>query len=155
MTWSDFWALIDTLHGQASHAGCRRLAQELSHRPVPEITGFAERLAEALYRLDQEKFGLLPVADMTTRDGAPFPQSGDCFLYARCAVVAAGRAVYESVFFDESKFAPFTATTYDGEWLLYVPDDAYELATGEEWHRLTRYDFESYSNSDGWPHLQS
>jgi hypothetical protein len=91
---------------------------------------------------------------MTTRDGGPFPQSGDVFLYARCAVVAAGPAVYESVFFDESKFAPFTTTAYDGEWLLSVPDDAYQLATGKEWDRLTRYDVESYSNPDGWPHLR-
>ncbi|MEU6495307.1 DUF4240 domain-containing protein [Streptomyces sp. NPDC046984] len=60
MTWSDFWALIDTLHGEASDTGCQRLAQELATRPVPEISGFAERLSEALYRLDQEKFGLLP-----------------------------------------------------------------------------------------------
>ncbi|MFJ8720200.1 DUF4240 domain-containing protein [Streptomyces sp. NPDC093269] len=155
MTWSDFWALIDTLHGEASDPGCHRLAQELATRPVPEIIGFAERLSEALYRLDQEKFGLLPVADMTDRDGSPFPQSGDHFLYARCAVVAAGRAVYEAVFFDASKFAPFTDTTYDGEWLLYVPDQAYEMATGQEWHRSTRYCFESFSNRDGWSHLQS
>lgn len=155
MTWAEFWALIETLQGTAGEAGCRRLAERLGTRPVPEIAGFADRLSEALYRLDQEKFGLLPVADMTDRDGGPFPQSADVFLYSRCAVVAAGRAVWEAVFFDVSKFAPFTAPRYDGEWLLYVPDQAYELATGKEWERrLTRYNFESYSNPDGWPHLQ-
>ncbi|MFD4582895.1 DUF4240 domain-containing protein [Streptomyces sp. NPDC087659] len=155
MTWADFWALIDTLNGRANETGCQRLAEELGSRPVSDIQGFAERLAEALYRLDQEKFGLLPVVDLTTPDGGPFPQSGDVFLYTRCAVVAAGQSVWESVFFDVAKFAPFTASEYDGESLLYVPDQAYELATGQEWQRQTRYCFESYSNRDGWPHLRA
>ncbi|MET7757050.1 DUF4240 domain-containing protein [Streptomyces sp. NPDC005389] len=108
-----------------------------------------------LYRLDQEKFGSLPVVDLTLRDGGPFPQSADVFLYARCSVVAAGQAVWESVFFDITKFTRYTSTEYDGEWLLYVPDRAYELATGEAWDRPTRYCFESYSNRDGWPYLRS
>ncbi|MFJ3517877.1 MULTISPECIES: DUF4240 domain-containing protein [unclassified Streptomyces] len=153
MTWADFWALIGTLNGEATQMGCRRLAEELSRRSVPDIIGFAERHAEALYRLDQEKFGTLPVTDLSDRDGRPFPQSADQFLYARCAVVAAGQAVWEGVFFDADKFAPYTSTKYDGEWLLYVPDQAYELATGEERHRATRYSFETFSNRDGWPHL--
>lgn len=53
-------------------------------------------------------------------------------------MVAAGRAVWEDVFFDVDKFAPFTSTRYDGEWLLYVPDQAYEQVTGQEWDRSTR-----------------
>ncbi|MFI6944313.1 DUF4240 domain-containing protein [Streptomyces sp. NPDC050418] len=155
MTWADFWSLIDTLGGKADEPACARLVADLSRRPVPEIEGFAERLAEALYRLDQEKFGTLPVADLTLPDGAPFPQSADVFLYTRCAVVAAGRSVWESVFFDVDRFAPYTASEYDGESLLYVPDQAYELATGREWQRQTRYCYESYSNPDGWPHLRT
>ncbi|WP_030688100.1 DUF4240 domain-containing protein [Streptomyces globisporus] len=155
MTWADFWALIATLDGEVTEESCQRLAEELSRRSVPDIIGFAERHAEALYRLDQEKFGSLPVVDLTTGDGSPFPQSADVFLYTRCAVVASGQAVWESVFFDVDKFTPYTSTEYDGEWLLYVPDKAYELATGEEWHRPTRYCFESYSNRDGWPHLRT
>ncbi|MGV9351324.1 DUF4240 domain-containing protein [Streptomyces spiralis] len=154
MTWADFWALIATLNGQATQVNCQYLAEELSRRSVPEIIGFSERHAEALYRLDQERFGSLPVLDLTARDGRPFPQSADAFLYARCAVVAAGQAVWESVFFDVDKFVPYTSTECDGEWLLYVPDKAYELAVGEECNRSTRYCLESYSNVDGWPHLR-
>ncbi|MER5599396.1 DUF4240 domain-containing protein [Streptomyces sp. NPDC002265] len=98
---------------------------------------------------------MLPVADMTFPNGTPFPQSSDGFLYARCAVVAAGQAVWESVFLDVDKFFPYTSAECDGEWLLYVPDQAYELATGKEWDRSTRYCYESYSNKDGWPDLGS
>ncbi|MET9727961.1 DUF4240 domain-containing protein [Streptomyces zaomyceticus] len=155
MTWADYWALIATLNGEATHTNCQRLAEELGRRPEPDIIGFAERQAEALYRLDQEKFGTLPVVDLTARYGSPFPQSSDVFLYTRCAVVAAGQAVWESVFFDVDKFAPYTSSERDGEWLLYVPDKAYELATGKKWGRTTRYCSESYSNRDGWPNLRS
>ncbi len=154
MPWADFWALIATLNGKATHTNCRRLAEDLSRRPVPDIIGFAERHAEALYHLDQEKFGTLPVVDLTALFGSPFPQSSDVFLYTRCAVVAAGRTVWERVFSDVDAFTPYTACEYDGEWLLYVPDNAYELATGKEWNRSTRYCYESYSNRDGWPHLR-
>ncbi|MFF4247549.1 DUF4240 domain-containing protein [Streptomyces sp. NPDC001822] len=154
MTWAAFWPLIATLNGKATEESCHRLAEELGRRPVPDVIGFAERLAEALYRLDQERFGTLPVADLTARLGSPFPQSSDVFLYSRCAVVAAGQGVWESVFFDDDKFAPYTSSDCDGEWLLYVPDKAYELATGERWDRSTRYCFESYSNRDGWPDLR-
>nr|WSZ20878.1 DUF4240 domain-containing protein [Streptomyces canus] len=111
MTWAGFWASIGTLGGKADEDGCNRLAVELSARPVLDIRGFAERLSEALYRLDQEKFGTLPVADLTLPDGEPFPQSGDSFLYSRCAVVAAGQSLWESVFFDVDRFAPYTAST--------------------------------------------
>ncbi|WP_432103878.1 DUF4240 domain-containing protein [Streptomyces sp. bgisy091] len=153
LAWRDFWTLIATLDGVASQANCQRLAEVLSRRSLPDLFGFAERLAEALHRLDQEKFGTLPVADLTARCGNPFPQSSDVFLYTRCAVVAAGQDVWERVFFDVDTFAPFTSSEYDGEWLLYVPDKAYELATGKEWNHSTRYCVESYSNRDGWPYL--
>jgi len=73
MTWAAYWALTATLNGKATQASCQRLAEELSRRSVLDIIGFAERHAEALYRLDQEKFGMLPVADMTGRTGRPFP----------------------------------------------------------------------------------
>ncbi len=49
-----------TLDGEATQESCQRLAEELSRRSVPDIIGFAERHAEALYRLDREKFGTLP-----------------------------------------------------------------------------------------------
>ncbi|MDX3575514.1 MULTISPECIES: DUF4240 domain-containing protein [unclassified Streptomyces] len=54
MTSAAFWALTATLNGKATQASCRRLTEELSRRSVPDIIRFAERHAEALYRLDQE-----------------------------------------------------------------------------------------------------
>jgi hypothetical protein len=148
MTWEDFWQLIALLDGHADQRRCADLAGVLAQRPAPEITGFAERLAEALYRLDQERFGLLPVAGLSTEDD-PFPQSGDVFLYSRCAVVAAGRKVYEGMFFgDPARFSAFTAPALDGEWLLYVAQQAYEQVTGEEWDRVTRFTSDAYAEGE-------
>ncbi len=45
------------------------------------------------------------MVNLTARDGSPLPQSADVFLYTRCAVVAAGRAVWESVFSDVASYS--------------------------------------------------
>ena len=160
MTWERFWQLIEALGGETSietcqdlEEGCARLTETLSCEPVSQIIGFGERLAEALYRLDQEQFGTLPIFGAVLPDGSPFPQSSDHFLYTRAAVVAAGRDAYEGVFYDPERFAPFTARQC--EQLLYVHKEAFEQVTGTEWDRLTRYDYESCSNKDGWPGLRS
>ncbi len=100
------------------------------------VTGFAEQLSWALYRLDRKELGQC--------------LSGDAFLYTRCAVVAAGREVFEGVLQDPGACAPFAAGLVWAESLLYTPDHAYERVTGEEWDRDTRYSYESYSNTWGW-----
>ncbi|MFB7470424.1 DUF4240 domain-containing protein [Kitasatospora sp. NPDC056184] len=158
MTWERFWQLIELLGGTAGtetcqgvEEGCSRLTELLSGEPADQIIGFGERLAEALYRLDQEQFGTLPIFGKVLPDGSPFPQSDDHFLYTRAAVVAAGRDAYEGVFDGPERFTPFTARQC--EQLLYVHEEAFEQATGREWDRLTRYDYESCSNRDGWPDL--
>ncbi|MFD4393452.1 DUF4240 domain-containing protein [Kitasatospora sp. NPDC058478] len=159
MTWERFWQLIEVLGGGAGietcehlETACACLVEVLACEPLGQIIGFGERLAEALHRLDQEQFGTLPITGAVLPDGSPFPQSSDHFLYARAAVVAAGRDVYESMFHDPERFAPFTARQC--EPLLYVHEEAFEQVTGTEWDRLTRYDYESCSNADGWPELR-
>ncbi|WP_371616265.1 DUF4240 domain-containing protein [Streptomyces sp. NBC_00454] len=159
MAWERFWQLVDGLGREAGTETCHGLEEACTHltgilsrEPVDQIIGFGERLAEALYRLDRADFGTLPVLGMEQPDGSPFPQSDDGFLYARAAVVAAGRRTYESVFGHPELFAPFTARHC--EQLLYVHEEAFEQATGEEWEHLTRYDYESCSNKDGWPDLR-
>ncbi|MFG2819080.1 DUF4240 domain-containing protein [Kitasatospora sp. NPDC048365] len=158
MSWERFWQLIEVLGGEAGIAtcavfedACERLTELLSDEPTEQIVAFGERLAEALYRLDRAEFGTLPVLGTELADGSPFPQSDDGFLYSRTAVVAAGRATYESVLGRPDRFVPFTDMSC--QQLLYIHEEAYEAATGEEWDLLTRYDYESCSNEEGWPDL--
>lgn len=105
-------------------------------RPISDVVGFAEHLFWALYRLDRKEYG----------EGL----SGDAFLYARAAVVGAGCEECEKVLRDPARFVPFVNNLVWAEALLYVPDNAYERLTGDEWDRNTRYSHESYSNAAAW-----
>ncbi|MFE7558269.1 DUF4240 domain-containing protein [Kitasatospora sp. NPDC057500] len=155
LPWERFWQLIDLIGGEPAVAfcatfddGCERLAEALAAGPVEEIVGFGERLAEALHRLDRREYGTQQAANPDDPDDAPAPLSTDGFLYARAAVVASGRAAYERVLADPAAFARYSFRS--GERLLHPHEEAYESATGEEWDRLTRYDYESCSNQEGW-----
>lgn len=134
-----FWKLIEDCRPTGQDPDSEQLAATLTERlaqsPVRVVTGFAEQLSWALYRLDRRELG----QDL----------SGDAFLYTRCAVVA-GREVFEGVLQDPEAFALFATDLIWAESLLYTPDHAYERITGEEWDRNTRYSYESYSNTDGW-----
>lgn len=135
-----FWQLIEDCRPTGSDPDFERLAaaltEHLAQSPVCVVTGFAEQLAWALYRLDRRELGQ--------------NLSGDAFLYTRCAVVAAGRALFEDVLRDADAFTPFATDLIWAENLLYTPVRAYERVTGEAWDHNTRYSYESYSNTGGW-----
>lgn len=135
-----FWQLIEECRPTGPDPDAERLAAELSdclaQSPLFVVTGFAEQLSWTLYRLDRKEHG----------EGL----SGDALLYTRCAVVAAGRAAFESVIRDPADFVPYATDRIWAEGLLYAPDHAYERITGEKWDRNTRYSYESYSNTAGW-----
>ncbi|WP_344343607.1 DUF4240 domain-containing protein [Kitasatospora putterlickiae] len=158
LPWERFWQLIDLIGGEPAVAfcatfddGCERLGAALAAGPAEEIVGFGERFAEALYRLDREEYGTQSASDPDDPEDRPLPLSDDGFLYARAAVVASGRTAYERVLADPALFARYSFRS--GESLLYVHEEAYETATGEEWDHDTRYDYESCSNREGWPKL--
>lgn len=142
-----FWRLIEDCKPGVPDPDAEHLAAtpttRLAAGPPPVVTGFAEQLSWALYRLDRREYGR--------------ELSGDAFLYMRAAVVAAGREVYDRVLREPAEFVPYAIGLVWAESLLYVPDRAYEQITGEEWDRGTCHSYESYSNADGWagpwPHL--
>jgi len=70
----------------------------------------------------------------------------DNFLYARCCVVANGKAYYEQVLKnpeDMPKEVTFEA-------LLRIPGEAYQKKTGKRLVFVTTYSYETYSNREGW-----
>ncbi|MPY30764.1 DUF4240 domain-containing protein [Streptomyces adustus] len=135
-----FWQLIEDCRPTAPDPDAELLAAAvaecLAQSPLSTVTGFAEQLSWALYRLDRKEYG--------------HNLSGDGFLYTRAAIVAAGRTVFDSVLQDPAAFAPYATDLIWAESLLYTPDRAYKRITGEEWDRDTRYSYESYSNAEGW-----
>ncbi|MFE9817857.1 DUF4240 domain-containing protein [Streptomyces sp. NBC_00236] len=135
-----FWQLIEDCRPAGPDPDADLLADTLTERlarsPLSLVTGFAEQLSWALYRLDRKEYG---------RD-----LSGDAFLYTRAAVVAAGRTEFASVLEDPAAFTPYATDLIWAESLLCTPDRAYRRITEKEWDRDTRYSYESYSNADGW-----
>ncbi|MFI6283159.1 DUF4240 domain-containing protein [Streptomyces sp. NPDC051018] len=135
-----FWQFLDECRPDGPDPDADLLAEALTARlskgPVSDVVGFAEQLARLLYGLDRREYGS--------------EQSADAFLYTRCAVVADGRDAYARVLGDPAAFTPYAEELIWAESLLYVPDHAYRHLTGEDWHRGTRYSYESYANEDGW-----
>lgn len=138
---ANFWELLETCRPSEPDPDADRLAENLiahlTTGPVSEVVGFAEQLSRLLYQLDRREYGE--------------ELSGDAFLYTRAAVLADGREQYYAVLADPVLFVPYAEEYIWAESLLYVPDKAYRTLTGDEWGRETEYDYESYSNTEGWP----
>ncbi|MFB7470410.1 DUF4240 domain-containing protein [Kitasatospora sp. NPDC056184] len=137
LSWERFWQLIDLIGGEpavaacaAFDAGCERLTEALAAGPAEEITAFGSRLAEALHRLDREEYGTQRAADPDDPDDRPLPLSDDGFLYARAAVIAAGRAAYERVLADPAQFARHSFRS--GESLLHAHVDAFDSRADQD-----------------------
>lgn len=135
-----FWQLIEDCRPTEPDPDAELLAATLTERlaqsPLSLVIGFAEQLSWALYRLDRKEYG--------------HDLGGDAFLYARAAVVAAGRTEFDSVLQHPSAFTSYAIAPIWAEPLLYTPDQAYKRITEEEWDRDTRYSYESFSNTEGW-----
>ncbi len=82
-----FWQLIGDCTPSMPDPDAEQPAAALTNRlaagPLATGIGFAEQLSWALHRLDRKEYG--------------HDLSSDSFLYARTAVVAAGRETYEAV----------------------------------------------------------
>ena len=149
MTGDEFWERIASLNGTIDERAAHQLAARLSTVAPDRITGFADRLAEAVYALDSPDRADQPVTDPTAGDD-PISMSDDLFLYARCAVVAAGRARWQQVLNDPTAMAS-RWPVFDGEWLLTVAPSAFEEATGHEWTHEPPLSVETGSNTENWP----
>lgn len=148
MNSNEFWELIGTLGGDIDQQSATELSERLSARPAKEIRDFADQLASALYALDSSERADQPIVDPSEGD-QPIPMSDDIFLYARCAVVAAGRTAWESAVAQPSAMAG-SRPVYDGEWLLTVAPSAFEESAGTTWTHVSPVSYETGSNAAGW-----
>jgi len=99
MTDHEFWQLIALIDVTALDDGdedeaIAPLEVRLSMKSEAELFAFEEALSQKLYAIDGEQF-----ADQAGESAG----SDDGFLYARCYVVAKGRAFYEAVKSDPSR----------------------------------------------------
>lgn len=143
-----FWALIALLDWKKTgddEAVVRPLVRALAKRSVEEIQRFDDLLADRLHHLDGEAFARHTGA-AAYRAGEHF--SVDAFLYARCCVVANGRAFYDAVVADPTRMPK----DLEFEALLEVAADAYERRTrGKEYTHVPTPSPETFANREGWP----
>jgi hypothetical protein len=115
----------------------------LAKYPIHYIYLFQDILSEKLYQLDAQKYGLNIEADSWENDKY---FSVDNFLYVRCCVVANGKETFETILNNPDEM-PEDLTF---EPLLSLAAQAYELKTGKIFNYSGHFNFETYSNENGW-----
>lgn len=149
MNEDQFWAIIAELDWKQfdREAIMAPAIKALSRFNQEDIHLFHELLHQKLYALDGRRFAVqLGSNRYAQQEDAPF--FVDDFLYSRCAVVANGRAFYETVLSNPKRMPK----EYTFESLLYLPEKAWKLKTGRD-----DYDYspetwcETFSNAEGWP----
>jgi uncharacterized protein DUF4240 len=148
MSDEQFWDLISRLDW--SRAG----DDEAVIEPVIAIvaamganaaSAFEDVLAQKLYELDTREHAR-NIGEYAFVDGENDLFSVDWFLYARCVVVANGRAFFTKVLRNPELFPK----DMDFEALLAIAPQAYERVTGQPFDHLTPVSYETFSNRSGW-----
>lgn len=147
MTEETFWEIIARFdwskEDESDAAVVAPAIDYLSELPVYAIYGFQDILSEKLYALDTRRF-----AEQIGEDAYQADKyfSVDIFLYARCCVIANGKEAFEQVL-QNPALMPKDLTF---ETLLSVAPKAYRLKTGARLSYLPAFNYETYSNKEGW-----
>lgn len=149
LTAHQFWQYIARLGGTADPEGFASLIESLVQLRKTAICSFADHLASALYAIDSRSRMSQPIRDTADGpDSTAFPLSKEVFLYARCAVVLAGRQTWQRVVDDPAAMAGIW--DLGAEELLYVAPAAFAQRTSSDWTHQTGVDYTTGSNADGW-----
>lgn len=141
-----FWRIIGLFNWKRTGDDDAVLApavKALAQMRVADIQRFADLLAEKLHALDTQAHAR-EIGEAALREGAYF--SVDEFLYARCAVVANGRAAFETILADPKQMFK----DIEFEAILSVAPCAYERKTKDEFNYDSPISYETYSNRAGW-----
>jgi hypothetical protein len=141
-----FWGIISLLDWskEDEEAIVEAAIKELSTFTVWKIRHFEETLSYKLFLLDTEEHAREMGEDCFASQDQHF--SPDLFLYARCAVVAHGKEVFEDVLSNPSKMLKDT----EFEILLSLSSEAYYIKMGKEFEYESRCSYETFSNKEGW-----
>jgi Protein of unknown function (DUF4240) len=137
MTPAGFWELIAALDGSVDEHAVNLLVDRLAKLPTFEIESFDDLLHEYVHALDGPQWYAQPttdpgmtevqlealLAEVLAGQGDDALRT-DGFLFARAAVVAAGRETYERVLADATKFAGERDSR--AQALLFVAQRAFE-----------------------------
>lgn len=140
---NDFWDVIQQLDWSkdSNDQIIEPVVDTLSKMYAANIYQFQDILSEKLWRLDTRAH-----AAVFTGEEEEGYLSADDFLYARCGVVANGRAFYEQVVSNPGTIpADMTFSP-----LLRIAKKAYERKTGKKMTIVPAFNYETGSNTQGW-----
>lgn len=142
----NFWRVISLLDWskEDEEAIVEAAIKELSTFTAWKIRHFEETLSYKLFLLDTEEHAKEIGEYCFSQQDQHF--SPDLFLYARCAVVARGKEVFEDVLSNPSKMLKDT----EFETLLSLSSEAYYLKKGKEFEYDSGCSYETFSNRKGW-----
>jgi Protein of unknown function (DUF4240) len=146
LTEDTFWEIIATFDWsrRTEDAVVRPAMERLAAGPVRDIRQFEEIMSRHLYEIDGKRWAR-EIGKYAWRGDDEF-FSVDLFLYARCYVVAQGRAFFQAVRRDPHRMPK----NKDFETLLYVASRAYKKKTGREFTHVPKKDYETFCNSKQW-----
>jgi len=141
-----FWGIVSLLDWskQSDEEIIEPAIKELSTLTVWQIRHFEETLSYKLFLLDTEEHA----KEIGEYCFSPQDQhfSPDLFLYARCAVIAHGKKVFEDILSNPSKMLKDT----EFEILLSLSSEAYYIKKGKEFEYESGCSYETFSNKEGW-----
>jgi len=114
--------------------------QALAQLSEEAIAVFEDILSEKLWQLDTEAHAR-PFMDKHPKGRL----SVDDFLYVRCCVVANGQAAFEDILTHPEHIPDLAFGA-----LLNLTDRAFQRKTGRAMDHIPAYDYETYSNTNGW-----
>ena len=141
-----FWKIIGLLNWSKAGNNDAVLApavKKLAAQPTRFIYQFQDLLSEKLFTLDAKKFARHIGVDAWQEDKY---FSVDNFLHARCCVVANGLEAFEAVLANPESM-PNDLTF---EPILSLAAKAFQLKTGKEFTYFPMFNYETYSNEEGW-----
>ena len=143
-----FWEIIALLNWDKTgddDAVLRPSVKRLASMTIEDIYKFADILSEKLYLLDGIDYASNIGEESYKGENEHF--SVDYFLYVRCCVVANGKAYFEHIIANPQQMPK----EMDFEPLLYLPNEAYNKKTkSEDYNYDPKFNFETFSNIDGW-----
>ena len=137
-----FWdiiALLDWSKEGNDDAVIEPAIRNLASLPEAAILSFHDLLSEKLYLLDGRNY-----AELSVNEDEHL--SSDLFLYARCCVVANGRAFFEEVLDNPASFPKDLFF----EAIMDIPERAWLRKTGGDFEHFPKYNYETGFNPNGW-----
>ncbi|PQD95636.1 hypothetical protein CYL18_07005 [Pradoshia eiseniae] len=143
-----FWLIISLLNSDEKTGEediLEPAVNALAKMEIKDIKEFEEALANKLYLLDTMEHAK-NIGKHSYKEEAQEFFSADLFLYIRCFIIAKGKENFDLTVENPQNISEVNSF----EPLLSLASKAYTRKTGNEFAYISGYDYETFSNIEGW-----